>query len=317
MKIIDSDHSFSAPSTGCVIALGNFDGIHLGHQRLLAKARALGDADALDVAVLLFKTHTKAVLVPEEKRYLSSTEDKLKSLEGFGVDRVYLRTFDAAFARTPKEVFLRDVLVSQLKAVHVVTGEDYTFGRDAAGTVDDLIAAQEAGLLQVHVEDYVDYEKERISSTRIRHAVADGRVEDARAMMGKPYHLVGTVGHGAHRGHHLGYATANLNLSFPYVLPGEGVYLTKSHLGGRIYYGMTSVGDNPTFTDTAGVTIETNLFDFDADIYEAPMQLDFLRFERHNVKFDTADALREQLVADERLLRAWAAEERLAEHVGF
>lgn len=317
MNIIDCDTSTQVPRSDCVIALGNFDGIHLGHQALIQKARQIGDEAHIDVAVLLFKTHTHEVLASSDKRYLSSTEDKLKRLRQLGVNRVYLKAFDAAFAQTPPDDFLRHVLVGDLRARHVVAGDDYTFGQGARGTVLDLREAEREGLLGVHIEEYVRYDGERISSTRIRGAVMAGEVEAARAMMGKAYHLTGIIGHGAHRGHDLGYATANLNVSFPYVLPGEGVYLTASHVEDQLFYGMTSVGNNPTFTDVEEVRIEANLFDFEGDLYDQPMQLDFLRYERPNVKFDSPEALRAQLVVDERRLRAWAEEERLEAHQGI
>lgn len=307
MKIIDWDLGSPFSSDGMVIALGNFDGIHIGHQALITRTVEIAREKGVSSAVLLFKNHTEslfgATLVPR----LSNLEDKIDRIQSLGIDTVILKTFDTAMAAMGKDAFLSSL--RSFRVQHIVTGRDYTFGHKAEGDVSDLYQAERDGMFAVTIVEDVLYEGERISSTRIREALLQGEVERARVMLGAPYHLRGKVVHGARRGHSLGYATANLVSDFPYVLPGEGVYLTRANIDGTRYYGMTSVGTNPTFTPEGQTTVETNLFDFDRSIYDATLVLSFLRYERGNITFETKEELAEQMREDERLLRAWAQDE--------
>lgn len=308
MQILDYDRADWVQEKPVVIALGNFDGVHLGHQQLLQKANAVSKEHGWESAVLLFKNHTTNVLAPSAKRVLTSVDDKKARLSRAGIDTIFLCTFNATFAAQSKEVFIQKILHRDLHVRHIVVGYDYRFGKGAEGSVKDLLKAEKDGLFSLSLIEDVRFEGKRISSTRIREAIAKGEVERADAMLGAPYTISGTVIHGAHRGHDLGYATANLGISFPYVLPHEGVYLTFAQLKNWQGFGMTSVGTNPTFDDGSKMTIETNLFDFHETIYEQPMQLSFLRFERFNVRYHDKEALIRQLKEDDRLLRSWAEE---------
>lgn len=308
MRVLDYDQSGFRQELPSVIALGNFDGVHCGHQKLLSTAKAIADEHGLSAAVLLFKNHTSSLLEGDTKRYLMQVDDKKERLHLCGIETIILCTFDAAFAAQTKDVFMRDILHRDFQVRHVVVGEDYRFGAHAAGSVEDLLSAEKEGLFRVTVVKDVQYEGERISSTRIREAILSGDIERANAMLGSPYTLSGKVVHGSRRGHGLGFATANLGISFPYLIPHEGVYLTKGVFSGQERFGMTSVGTNPTFQDGTEIRIETYFFDFAENIYGMPLSLSFLRFERKNIRFSDPLQLTKQMQKDDDLLRAWAKE---------
>ncbi len=316
MVIIDLDQKEEASGEQTVIALGNFDGLHLGHRQLIQTAQNVAASQSAQSAVLLFKNHTTALFAPKNARCLTSVEDKLAMLEAMGLDLVYLHTFDEAFASLDPSFFLDEMLIRRMGAIHVVVGRDYRFGRLAKGSVEDLKRAEEAQKIGLSIVSDVKYQGERISSTRIRQAIMDGKPEAARAMLGGAYTLRGFVDHGAQRGHGLGFATANLSMSFPYVLPREGVYLTRSEIEGKkgTFYGMSSVGTNPTFHEHRGVSVETHLFDFHEPIYGLGFSVSFLRYERPNVAFASPQELSEQMNQDLHLLRQWAQEERVSLH---
>lgn len=308
MKELDYDQTEFRQEQPTVIALGNFDGVHRGHQKLLVTAKEIAKKRGLCPSVLLFKNHTSSLLEAKTKRYLMQVEDKTRRLHAFGIENIFLCTFNAAFAAQEKEVFIRDILYRDFQVRHVVVGKDYRFGAHAAGSVADLLAAEKEGLFRVRVVDDVCYEGARISSTRIREAIQQGEVDRANAMLGFPYTISGKVVHGKRRGHGLGFATANLGISFPYLIPHEGVYLTEGILHGESHFGMTSVGTNPTFQDGTEIRIETHFFDFTENIYDVPMALSFLRFARKNIRFSDPLQLTKQMQKDEALLRSWAKE---------
>lgn len=312
MQIIDCDmRNRQAPAGSKIIALGNFDGLHRGHQALIREAVLQSKKEGALSACLLFKHHTTALLSDHSQCYLTSVEDKIALLDQFGIDVVFLKEFDQKFRSLTKEDFIENVLKNQLHASCVIVGNDFRFGVKAQGTVWDLKKAQENHRLNVSVVDDVLYQGKRISSTRIREAVLAGRVEEAGDMLGRPFQLSGRVVHGSHRGQSkLNFPTANLELHFPYVLPTNGVYLTEVFWEDEHAYGMTDIGTNPTFTDQSVLKIETHIFDFHGDLYGKNMRLNFLRFERRDIKFRCAEELSAQMKEDQRILMTWILEEK-------
>ena len=314
MQIIDYDQRVPASLGPQSIALGNFDGLHRGHQALMHQAKAYARVHHLSASVLLFKQHSTEEQAQGHKRYLSSLEDKLQALDQLGMDLVFLKTFNEAFRKMSPEVFLTRVLLEDLQVRHIVCGADYTYGCGAKGKVADLMeGSRRYGFDLSLVEDVTDQDGIRISSTRIREAVRSGRVEEARAMLGAPFFMKGQVVSGARRGRLLGYPTANLKLSFPYILPADGVYLTSVTVeDGQAYYAMTNIGTNPTFERGDQIKIESHLFDYSGDLYGQKARINFLRFERADVRYPSSAALLKQMAEDERLLRTWAQEEAKA-----
>ena len=304
MKIIDCDQDDAFFPGDQSMALGNFDGIHLGHQALIHCAMDYAHQEKILSSVLLFKQHTLEEISHSPVSHLTSLKDKLEILDRMGLDYVFLKTFDHDFMSIDKKDFLEDFLLDRLHVKHIVCGQDYSYGRLAQGRVNDLLEGQDRLGYQVSLLPYVEDGKGRISSSRIREAVAEGRVEEAQAMLGRPYRMTGRVVPGAQRGRDLGFPTANIDLDFPYILPANGVYLTRSTVGGKTYYGMTNIGSNPTFVLDGPVNIECHLFDFHGDLYGQVFNLQFLYFERGDLVFQNAEELIEQIKNDERILRS-------------
>ena len=279
-----------------VVATGFFDGVHLGHrqviQTLVSSARQKGE----EAIVVTFAQHPRAVLQQDarELRLLNSPQEKEALLRALGVDRVEVLPFDRAFARLTAEQYVRTVLQERLGATRLVLGYDNRLGSDRL--TPDLIAplAQSLGLEVVIVPPAVVADSTTpataVSSTKIREALCRGAVDAAEAMLGYAYMLRGVVVGGKQLGRTLGYPTANLRLYDPMKLvPARGVYLTEVEVLGGHYWGMTNVGD----------IIETHIFDFSEDIYGLDLQIRFRRWLRAMCSFDSLDALKAQLAADE------------------
>ena len=308
MKVIDCDLPTDEGSEEVSICLGNLDGIHRGHQRMILTSLNYCRDHSMVPAVFLFKDHSEKQIHHTMKEQLTSLEDKIQLLDHIGIKRVFLKTFDKEFMSMDKEAFVRDFLTKRLGTCHIVIGKDYSFGKMAEGRIQDLKGWEEKYGYTLDVVADVLYEGSRISSTRIRNEVKVGHVERARDMLGYPYMIHGSIQAGANRGRALGFPTANLSLRFPYVLPEDGVYLTSMLVKGKTFYGMTDIGNNPTFGGDE-IKIETHLFDFSEDIYGEEVTLSFLRYERGEIPFSSAEALISQLHRDDALLRKWAREE--------
>ena len=281
-----------------VVATGFFDGVHLGHrqviQTLVSSARARGE----EAIVVTFAQHPRAVLQQDARtlRLLNSPQEKEALLRGLGVDRVETLPFDRAFARLTAEEYLRTILRDRLGATLLVLGYDNRLGSDRLQPEAIRPLAESLGLevLVVPPTAAAAPSAEVVSSTKIRRALEEGKVEAAEAMLGYAYELRGVVVSGKQLGRKLGYPTANLRLYDPMkLIPGRGVYLTEVEVLGRRCWGMTNVGD----------IIETHIFDFDEDIYGLDLEIRFRRWLRPMQGFDSLDALKAQLAADEAACR--------------
>ena len=273
-----------------VVATGFFDGVQLGHrqviQTLVSSARQRGE----EAIVVTFAQHPRAVLQQDARilRLLNSPQEKEALLRSLGVDRVETLPFDRAFARLTAEDYIRDVLRDRLGATRLVLGYDNRLGSDCLGP-DAIRPLVESLGLAVEVVPASSASDIVVSSTKIRKALEEGRVEDAETMLGYAYGLRGVVVSGKQLGRKLGFPTANLRLYDPLKLvPAQGVYLTEVEVLGAHYWGMTNVGD----------IIETNIFDFDEDIYGLDLSIRFRRHLRAMRSFDSLDALSAQLAAD-------------------
>ena len=282
-----------------VVATGFFDGVHLGHrqviQTLVSSARARGE----EAIVVTFAQHPRAVLQQDARtlRLLNSPQEKEALLRGLGVDRVETLPFDRTFARLTAEEYLRTILRDRLGATLLVLGYDNRLGSDRLQPEAIRPLAESLGLevLVVPPTAAAAPSAEVVSSTKIRRALKEGKVEAAEAMLGYAYGLRGVVVSGKQLGRKLGYPTANLRLYDPMkLIPGRGVYLTEVEVLGRRCWGMTNVGD----------IIETHIFDFDEDIYGLDLEIRFRRWLRPMQGFDSLDALKAQLAADEAACRS-------------
>ena len=284
-----------------VVATGFFDGVHLGHrqviQTLVSSARERGE----EAIVITFSRHPRTVLQQDARhlRLLNSPEEKVTLLRGLGVDRVEALVFDRAFARLTAGEYLRSVLLDRFGATLLVLGYDNRLGSDRL-TPDRLAPiAESLGLEVIVVPPASAGEAEVISSTKIRKALEEGRVEEAEAMLGYAYMLRGVVVGGKQLGRTIGFPTANLRLYDPMKLvPARGVYLTEVEVLGRHHWGMTNVGD----------IIETHIFEFDEDIYGLDLEIRFRRHLRPMQDMASLDALKAQLSADEATCRELIAD---------
>lgn len=280
-----------------ILLMGNFDGIHLGHQALLR--RAIDDAKEMGgrSVVLTFEPHPLKVLAPEKApRLILTHKDKMTLLQSFGVDVVIVQTFDAAFAGVEADEFIREYLVRRIGVRKMWVGKDLRFGKGRKGRVEDLMRwGKEAGF-EIGVIEPIQLGGHRVSSSWIRTLIEQGEVREAGNYLGRCHFISGRVVSGHGRGRHLGYPTANV-VARTEVLPLDGIYASIVQAGGRQWRSVTSLGLNPTF-GAGPRTIESYIFDFDGDLYDQAVKLFFVERIREEKKFFSAELLVEQIKLD-------------------
>jgi len=289
---------------GPTVTLGNFDGVHLGHQKAIDLVKRRAKARHAPSVAVTFEPHPVSVLRPEHapKRILTP-DQKREVLAGQGLDLLVVIHFTLELSRVEPESFVEDVLVNKLRAAELVLGENFRFGRGRAGDLDALRKLGEKYGFVVHEIDAAIYEGKMISSSRIRESLKAGRVDDAALMLGRPYFVEGEIVQGDGRGRLMGFPTANVQVRGD-VLVDDGVYASEAEIAGERYPGMTHVGHRPTF-GLDERTVETHLFDFDREIYGAEARLYFHRRIRATVAFDSAEALQAQLERDRGRARSY------------
>ncbi|GAK07569.1 riboflavin biosynthesis protein RibF [Geomicrobium sp. JCM 19038] len=284
------------------VALGYFDGVHQGHQRVIQEAKAKAKERGVESAVLTFHPHPKTVLgndpvdVYDE---ITPLEQKIKAIESVGVDHVFVVTFDRELSSLSPQQFV-DTYLIPIHAVHVVAGFDYSYGKFGKGSMETM-PEHSKGRFTTSVVEKWEQEGEKVSSTRIRQAIKDGQMRLAQSLLTRPYQIDGKVIRGDQRGRELGFPTANLSLDVPFITPSTGVYVVDAIVQGRVYPALCNVGYLPTFfDDRKEVSIEVYLLDFDGDLYEETMIVQFYKKLRDDVKFSSADALVAQMKDDEK-----------------
>ncbi len=290
---------------GAALALGSFDGVHRGHQRVIAlaaKAAAqLGSAQhPAPLGVVTFEPHPRRWFQPAEPTFrLTTLDQQARVLDALGVERLYRLPFDAQMASLSDEAFAREVLAKGLGARHVAAGFDITFGKGRAGSPDLLRAYGERFGFGVSIADaLVDADGGKISSTAVRDALRDGDPERAAHILGRPFAIEGVVVHGDKLGRTIGFPTANIPLA-DYVRPRHGIYATRTRLSdGREVAGVAYVGRRPTVDLGTEERLEVHLLDFDEDIYGQTLETDLVHFLRGDEKFDGLDAMVAQMDRD-------------------
>jgi riboflavin kinase/FMN adenylyltransferase len=283
-----------------VLTLGTFDGVHMGHRRILRRLRELADEQGGETVLLTFYPHPRLVLNPEDNslKLLSSLEEKISLLEGAGIDQLVVLPFDEKIARMEAETFVEEVLLQALGMKALVVGYDHRFGAGRKGDYALLCTMAETHGFTVEEIPAAWVDDVRVSSTKVRNALLAGEVKEAERWLGRPYALTGTVVHGRKLGRELGYPTANIEPIDPLkLIPAVGVYAVEVETPSGIYGGMANVGNNPTIPGK-GFSIEAHLFGFDGDIYDIAVRLIFRSFLRNELKFNSLDALKEQLHID-------------------
>lgn len=292
------DHGRPARWRDPVLALGNFDGLHRGHMKIVERVARSGAERRLSPVVLTFDPHPTRILRPgSAPPLLMTTQQKLEGLAAAGMEGVAIVRFTDEIARWDPETFVQVVLVDWLRVAEVWVGTNFTFGRERSGNYTLLRLLGERYGFRAEKIDAVRYKEFVVSSTRIRRLITEGRVDEAAALLGHHYYVDGTVVHGDARGRVLGYPTANLRTNNE-LLPPHGVYATMSSLDSTIQPSITNVGVRPTFGSDLPVVIETFLFDFDGDLYGSSTRLWFVQRLRDERAFESVEALRAQIELD-------------------
>ena len=291
-----------AEGRGATVALGNFDGVHLGHAHLVRAAHAA--RPDLPLAVLTFEPHPRELFRPDDPPFrLSLSAERAAALEALGVKRIYEVAFTEAFSRLTAEQFIADVLQGALGAAHLACGPDFAFGHRRGGGVALLSErAEQMGMGLTIVPPLADA-RGPLSSTRIRRVLQDGYPERATAILGRPWTIRGVVAHGDQRGRTIGFPTANVALG-RHLEPARGVYAVVVRLeDGSVHNGVANIGRRPTVSDGVESRLEAHVFDFEADLYGQEVSVALHGFLRAEQKFASFDALRTQIVADAQAAR--------------
>jgi riboflavin kinase/FMN adenylyltransferase len=288
---------------GGVVALGNFDGVHRGHQALIAEAGQRAKALGAPLIALTFEPHPRGFFVPDTGPFrLTLPPAKLRLLAQYGVQAVLAQRFDATFAALSADAFIEDVLLKGLGARHVVCGYDFTFGARRGGNVEFLRQAGTARGFGVTVLEPVMREGEIYSSTRIREALRAGWASEAAELLGHPWEIEGVVELGDQRGRTIGFPTANVALG-EHLRPRFGVYAVRALVDGKWRDAVANLGKRPTFGKLQE-NFEVNLFDFAGDLYGQTLRVALVDFIRPEMKFAGLDALKAQIAADGEAARA-------------
>ncbi len=285
-------------TTGSVVLIGVFDGVHKGHQLLLNRAKEI--ADGRNVVALTFDPHPMQVLAPDRAPTLLTTlADRVELLKIHNADQVAVLKFTEKFAAMAPEDFVKDVLVGQLTASTIIVGKNFTYGHKAAGNVDSLIKDGLRLNFTVDVQDLKSDEGEIISSSRIRNLVTVGQVEEARALLSRPHRLDGVVVHGEKRGREIGYPTANLGNIDGQTIPSDGVYAGWLTVGINYWPAAISIGTNPTFAGVRARQVEAYALDQEGlDLYDKNASIEFGWRLRDTLKFDGLEPLLVQMKLD-------------------
>jgi riboflavin kinase/FMN adenylyltransferase len=302
MRIYRHFETLPSEARGAAIAIGNFDGVHLGHQAVIGEAGRIARAAKVPWAVLTFEPHPRRVFQPDLAPFrLTPFRTKARALERLGVDAMIVQRFNRAFSQRPAEDFIREVLVKGFGARHVVAGYDFVFGHKRGGNCELLLAmGQKLGFGFTAVSAVDDGSGNVYSSTRVRQCLAEGDVAGAAAILGRPFEIDGRVAHGDKRGRQIGFPTLNLHLG-PITRPAFGVYAVRiGHVVDgeeRWIDGVANLGVRPTFGGSDAV-LEAHAFDFTGDLYGQRVTVALLGHIRDEKKFDGLDALRAQIAAD-------------------
>ena len=305
MQIVSRWRDLEDSERGAAVALGNFDGVHRGHQRVIAGAAQAARALKRPLGVITFEPHPRRFFQPDCAPFrLMSPGQVARALDGLGVDLLYVVPFDPDMAAMSDETFAHEVLATGLGVAHVAAGFDITFGKNRSGDPDSLKAyGARYGFGVSITERFGDKREAKYSSSAVRQALAEGHPERAREILGRPFAIEGMVVEGQKLGRTLGFPTANVALG-DYVVPRFGVYATRSRTeDGRIIAGVSSLGQNPT-TGLVAPRLETWLFDFDEDLYGQILETELVAWIRPEEKFDGLDALVAQVMDDAAQARA-------------
>lgn len=282
------------------ITIGTFDGVHIGHRKILERLMKTSATVTLKSTVLTFFPHPRMVLQKDaDIKLLNTIGEKTKILRDMGLDQLIIHPFTIEFSRLSATEFVRDILVNKLKTKKIIIGYDHRFGRNRNANIVDLRAFGTTLDFEVEEISAQEIDEVSVSSTKIRKALEEGDIPTANAYLGYHYMLTGSVRKGKGLGRQIDFPTANLGIPESYKLvPKNGVYTVQSELFGKTVYGMMNIGYNPTVSGEGQVSIEIHYFDFDHDLYGEEIQVDILHRIRDERKFESVEALKSQLHKD-------------------
>lgn len=301
MKIYEGLSDFPKLSNA-VVTSGTFDGVHLGHQKILQRIREIARSINGETVLITFWPHPRLVLYPDEHnlRLLSTFEEKAKLLRQLGIDHLVTIPFTKEFSQLSSKEFIETVLVDTIQTKKLVIGYDHRFGKNREGSFEYLQAHHEEYGFDLEEIPRQDVEDIGVSSTKIRHALETSDIETAINYLGRPYELNGLVIKGQQIGRSIGFPTANIHIPNDYkLIPKDGVYAVEALVNGALYKAMLNIGNRPTVNGTQK-TVEANLFDFQGDLYDKQITIYIKAFLREEKKFDGLEALKQQLFLDQK-----------------
>jgi len=292
-----------------VLTIGTFDGVHLGHQKIINQLNEEAKKVGGESVLFTFYPHPRMVLFPESHglKLIQTQVEKLEKLERIGLQNVIVHPFTKDFSRLSATEFVRDYLVNKLKVKTIVIGYDHQFGKNREGTLEllqELAPVYDFNVIEIEAEDINDV---NVSSTKIRKAVQDGNIEKANEFLGDFFELGGKVIHGKEVGRSIGYPTANIAVDNDIkLLPKIGVYAVRVKLeNSSEYFGILNIGTRPSVDSSDKISIEVYILDFDQEIYGHYITLKLLKFVRDEVKYENLGNLKAQIAKDEKLVRSW------------
>ncbi len=310
MKIYNHIDEFSKINNA-VVTIGTFDGVHIGHQKIISRLQEISRQKKGETVILTFFPHPRMILHPEDKaiKLITTMQEKAERLEKLGIDHLIITPFTRDFSNLSPQEYISKILVDKIGTKQIVIGYDHRFGKDREGGLDHLQKFSSDFGFEVEEIPEQDINDVAVSSSKIRNAILSGDVNTASAFLGYPFHLTGKVIKGDQIGRTLGFPTANLFVEETYkLIPADGIYAVNVQINPdsedtKPLHGMAYIGHRPTIN---GMThnIEVNIFDFDQNIYGSTIRINFLNYIRGDKKFDSLEALKVQLAKDEESVRS-------------
>lgn len=299
MKIYHHIDEFK-PVKNAVVTIGTFDGVHVGHRKIISRIKELAEASGGETVILTFFPHPRMILHPEDEsiKLINTINEKAELLEQLGVGHLIITPFSRDFSNQSPEDYIRDVLVNKIGLKKIVIGYDHRFGKDRRGGLNELLQFAPVYDFEVVEIPEQDINEVAISSTRIRQALLKADIATANTFLGYPFFITGKVMRGDQIGRTIGYPTANIRIEEKYkLIPDDGIFAVKVMQNNTEYKGMAYIGTRPTI-DGVRRNIEVNLFDFDKEIYYESIRMEFHHFVRGDVKFNGLEELKAQIALD-------------------
>lgn len=293
-------------NTKSAVTIGTFDGVHIGHKKIIERLTSSAKENNLESIILTFFPHPRMVLQKNANiKLINTMEERSQILERTGLNHIVIHPFSTEFSQLPAKEYVQQMLVKYLKAEKIIIGYDHRFGKDRTANINDLISYGDEFGFNVEEISQQDVEDVAVSSTKIRKALENGEIDKANKYLGYEFMLTGKIVKGKQLGRTLGYPTANMQIMETYkLIPKNGVYVVKSCVDNQIYYGMTNIGNNPTVGGTKQ-TIETYFFDSEFNLYDKTIQIELLTRIRDEQKFNSTIELKEAMSDDEDFAREY------------